>query len=429
MSKQTHKSFTDQGNSIPMSTKAEKGVNRPGWLSGLRSALGLERNIAVMSLAVFLVGAGEELWSRFIPKYLEALGAGPETVGLFGTADDFFDAIYQYPGGYLSDRIGSRRALVSFAGIAVIGYAIYALSGNWPMVFVGLAFVSAWSSMGSPAIFALIGESLPHNRRAMGFTVQSVLKRVPIMISPAIGGLLIAKFGLLTGIRIALVATIVLALMSILGQRRLYIAEAGRAKHEPLGLISHFRGLDVGLKRLLLSDIFIRTCEGMAGVFVVLFVTNVVGLSAPQFGVLVSVQMAASIAVYFPAAALADRYGRKPLVAMTFVCFAAFPLAVILARDFAGMTAAFIIGGLRELGEPARKAMIVDLADPARRGRTVGLYYLIRSLSVTPAAAIGGLLWRVRPPIPFIVAFAVGILGTAVFVATVKVNRGEQPKG
>jgi len=265
----------------------------------------------------------------------------------------------------------------------------------------------------------------------MGFTVQSVLKRVPIMISPAIGGLLIARFGLVTGIRIALVATIVLALVSILGQRRLYIPAAAPTKHEPLGLISHFRGLDAGLKRLLLSDIFIRTCEGMAGVFVVLFVTNVVGLSAPQFGVLVSVQMAASIAVYFPAAALADRYGRKPLVATTFVCFAAFPLAVILARDFAGMTAAFIIGGLRELGETARKAMIVDLADPARRGRTVGLYYLIRSLSVTPAAAIGGLLWRIKPPIPFIVAFAVGIVGTAVFVATVKVKpqREEQPKG
>jgi MFS family permease len=282
--------------------------------------------------------------------------------------------------------------------------------------------------MGSPAIFALIAESLPHNRRVMGFTVQSILKRVPIMISPAIGGLLIAKFGLLTGIRIALVATMVLALMSILGQRRLYLSETGPVKHEPLGLISHFRELDAGLKRLLLSDIFIRTCEGMAGVFVVLFVINIVGLTAPQFGVLVSVQMAASIAVYFPAAALAERYGRKPLVATTFVCFAAFPLAVILARDFAGMTVAFIIGGLRELGEPARKTMIVDLADPGRRGRTVGLYYLIRSLSVTPAAAIGGLLWRIKPPIPFIVAFAAGIVGTMVFVAAVKERKG-QPKG
>ena len=117
---------------------------------------------------------------------------------------------------------------------------------------------------------------------------------------------------------------------------------------------------------------------------------------------------------------LADRYGRKPLVAATFVCFAAFPLGIVLARDFAGMALAFIIGGLRELGEPARKAMIVDLADPARRGRTVGLYYLIRSLSVTPAAAIGGLLWRVKPSIPFVVAFAVGIIGTFLFLVTVK---------
>jgi len=403
-----------------MSAEPGKTIRHARPLGRLRDALGLGRNVAVMSLAVFLVGAGEELWTRFIPKYLEALGAGPATVGLFGTADDFLDAIYQYPGGYLSDRIGSRRALVFFACIATMGYAIYCLSRNWPAVFVGLVFVSAWSSMGSPAIFAMIAENLPFNRRAMGFTVQSVLKRVPTMISPAIGGILIARFGLLSGIRIALVVTIVLALISILGQRRLYLPASEAARHEPLGLISHFRPLDSGLKRLLLSDIFIRTCEGMAGVFVVLFVTNIVHLSAPQFGALVSIQMATSIAVYFPAAALADRYGRKPVVAATFVCFAAFPLSVVLAGNFGGMALAFIIGGLRELGEPARKAMIVDLADPARRGRTVGLYYLIRSLSVTPAAAIGGLLWRIKPPIPFLVAFAVGIIGTLLFIATVK---------
>ncbi|MEA2204952.1 MAG: hypothetical protein QOE77_1728 [Blastocatellia bacterium] len=59
---------------------------------------------------------------------------------------------------------------------------------------------------------------------------------------------------------------------------------------------------------------------------------------------------------------------------------------------------AFIIGGLREIGEPARKAMIVDLAQPEVRARTVGLYYLMRSLAITPAAAIGGLLGRLHPP-------------------------------
>src|SRR5262249_44049876 len=144
-----------------MKAKQEKEKHQTGPLSRLRNALGLERNVTVMSAAVFLVGAGEELWTRFIPKYLQALGAGPATVGLFGTFDDFLDAVYQYPGGYLSDRIGSRRALVLFGSIAAVGYAIYCLSRNWPAFFVGLVFVSAWSSMCSPASFAMIAERLP----------------------------------------------------------------------------------------------------------------------------------------------------------------------------------------------------------------------------------------------------------------------------
>jgi len=31
---------------------------------------------------------------------------------MYGTARDFLDAIYQYPGGAISDRIGTRRALI-----------------------------------------------------------------------------------------------------------------------------------------------------------------------------------------------------------------------------------------------------------------------------------------------------------------------------
>ena len=109
----------------------------------IRDTLGLERNVVVMSLAVFLLGAGEELWKSFLPKYLEVLGASATIIGLFGTARDFLDAIYQYPGGAISDRIGSRRALVLFAGLAAAGYLIYAFSPTWPFVFVGLRYRSA----------------------------------------------------------------------------------------------------------------------------------------------------------------------------------------------------------------------------------------------------------------------------------------------
>ena len=174
------------------------------------------------------------------------------------------------------------------------------------------------------------------------------------------------------------------------------------------------------LKRLLVSDIAIRTCEGMADIFTILYVTNISGITLPQYGVLVAIQLATAIAVYIPSAKIADRIGRKPMVIATFAFFALFPIAVVLAHTFHSLIAAFVIGGLREIGEPARKAMIVDSAHPQLRARTVGLYYLVRSFSITPASVIGGLLWKFEPRIPFIVAGAIGGIGTVLFAVTVE---------
>jgi len=64
--------------------------------------------------------------------------------------------------------------------------------------------------------------------------------------------------------------------------------------------------------------------------------------------------------------------------------------------------------------------MIVDFAEPHLRARSVGLYYLIRSLSISPAAAIGGLLWKIAPETPFIAAGVVGMIGACVFAMTVE---------
>ncbi|MGH9932106.1 MAG: MFS transporter, partial [Pyrinomonadaceae bacterium] len=161
----------------------------------LADYLSLERNVSIASAAVFLLGLGEELWKKFLPKYLEALGASTPIIGLFGTAGDFFDAIYQYPGGWMADRLGRRRAFLIFVALASAGYAVYYFSSSWPLVFLGLALAMAWQSMASPAIFAVIGDALPPERRAMGFTLQSILKRVPIVIAPIIGGAMIVSFG------------------------------------------------------------------------------------------------------------------------------------------------------------------------------------------------------------------------------------------
>ncbi len=398
--------------------KRSSGAKNPGSRRArVANFLGLERNVTIASAAILLIGFGEELWTKFLPKYLEALGATAPIVGLFGTGQDFFDAVYQYPGGWLSDRFGRRRAFLIFIVLASVGYVIYLISPSWPVVFVGLALSLAWHSMASPAIFAVIGDSLPRERRAMGFTMQSILKRVPIVIAPLIGGALIASRGVLPGVHTGLLITLVLAAVTALLVLRINIPVK---RAEAINMRGVWRSFHGALKRLLISDVIIRMCEGMTGVLAILYVTNVQHFSVARYGTLIAIQKTTSILVYIPAGKIADRVGRKPFVIATFFSFALFPLAVVFASNFPLLVVAFIIGGLCEIGEPARKAMIVDFARDDVRARSVGLYYLIRGLSITPAAAIGGLLWKIAPQTPFVIAGAIGIIGTIVFAATVE---------
>lgn len=373
-----------------------------------------------MSVSIFILGLGEELWVRYVPKYLEAFGASVLVVGLYGVLKDSLDAVYQYPGGRLSDTLGTRNSLVLFSSLALCGYLIYFLSNTWFLVFVGTFFVMAWSSFSLPALFAIIGESLPKERRSIAFAVQSILKRVPIILAPPLGGLLIAWFGIVQGVKWALLVTMVLAVLTIILQWLGYERERAEEKIEFKGMISLFKSFNPMLKVLLASDILARLCEGIPEVFIVLYVLNVLQIEPYKFGLLISIQMATSILVYIPVAKLSDRIGRKPFVTLTFTFFSLYPLAIALSNDFVGLILAFIIGGLREIGEPPRKALIVDFAPEKAKGSGVGLYYLLRGLSVAPASFIGGLLYIIAPQFPFFTAFFIGASGAFLFTLVVK---------
>lgn len=390
----------------------------PSFIARLTAALALERNTLAVVAAMFLMALGENLWRRFLPKYLEALGAPIVAIGAYGSAEDALDGLYQYPGGWASDHWGRRRALLRFVSLAALGYVVIAAAPAWPVVFVGLLFIMCWTSMASPTLFAVVGDALPAGRRSVGFSVQSILRRLPMLVAPTLGGLLVAALGVRSGVRVGLVVSVVLAVATLAAVHRMRLDRP--AAHVPANIRAVWRSLPPPLRRLLVSDICIRTCDAMVDVFLVLYAVNVVRIGAPAFGVLIGVQQGTVILSSLPAARLADRIGRKPFVIATFVAFAAFPLTVVSAGSFAGLVAAFVVGGLREIGEPARKALILDLVPPELRARGVGLYYLLRSVAIAPAATIGGVLWKHSPATPFYLAGGIGVLGVILFTLTVE---------
>ena len=370
----------------------------------------------VLAISLFALALGEELWQVYVPAYLTALGASGLVVGLHGSVRDLLDSLYQLPGGYLSDRLGRRRTLLLFTALATLGYAVYAVAPSWPFVILGAVGVMAWKAGAFPTTFGIIGDSVPRDRRAAAFAVQSVLVRVPRVISAPLGGMVIAAVGLIGGFRALCAITVAIGIGVLLMQRWALpddeTARVGARAAAPR------RGLVPQLRQLLVAECLVRIGEGIAASFIVLYVTQVRGVSVAEYGVLYAVQQAIAIVLYLPAGRMADATGRRPLVALTFLFFAAFPLAVRLADGYGALLAAFVVGGLKEFGEPARKSLIVDLAPDDRRASTVGFYYAIRNFLVVPAGLVGGVLWQVSPRLPLDVAFAVSAIGLLVFLLT-----------
>jgi hypothetical protein len=148
---------------------------------------------------------------------------------------------------------------------------------------------------------------------------------------------------------------------------------------------------------------------------------------SPQafFGYLLGVEMTVALLTMAPAAKLAERVGLKPVVALGFFVYGAFPVALVYGPELLApvvpvqwaLGLVFAFSGLRFAGLPSHKALIVGPAAQGAGGRVTGTYYLVRNTLVIPSAAIGGSLWAfVSPGVAFSVAAAIGLAGTGYFL-------------
>ena len=389
----------------------------------VKEFFGLQKSMVGLLAMVVLVGMGEKMGERFLPIYLITLGGGALSVGLLSGMDNLLSALYSFPGGYLADRLGTKKALLVFNLIAMVGFVVVILIPAWQAVIVGSVFFLSWTAISLPATMGLVAQVLPKNRRTMGVTMHSLVRRIPMALGPLVGGACIDIWGLVTGIRIAFIGALAMAAVAAIVQQILIKEDASdqevqatksQAEKNPFRLL---REMNPELRNLLISDILIRFCEQIPYAFVVLWCMEVITmpLTGLQFGLLTTVEMATALLIYIPVAYLADRGQKKPFVQMTFVFFTLFPLVLLFCQSFWPLVGAFVLRGLKEFGEPTRKALIMDLAPENRKAGMFGLYYLLRDMVVSVAAFGGAYLWIIGPEVNLWVAFGFGVLGTCWF--------------
>jgi len=428
----------------------------PDLLDPFRQFFSFERDVLVLSVALFAFSLGFQMTSRYIPRYMSVLGASGFAIGLFGTVQNIIGAAYPYPGGAISDRIGSRLALTLFGVLSTLGFLFWLVAPAvgpltvagvtiepWFWIFVGLFLAQAWKSFGLGATFAIVKQSVPPSKLARGFASTEVFRRIAFLVGPLLAaGVLYWIAGFEAGFQVILAIAIVFGVVATVAQHYRYDAadtQIGDSFEGVAEIRRDLAAMPAELRPLLVADTLVRFANGMVYVFFIIVVTEFleVGLTVGTialdpdvfFGLLLSVEMAVALVSMPVAATLAESVGLKPVVGFGFSVYAVFPVLLILApANAAVLTLLFAYSGLRFAGLPAHKALIVGPAERDTGGRVAGSYYLVRNLVVIPSAALGGaiyggvsvpftdLTYAGHPTVAFALATAIGLVGTGYFL-------------
>lgn len=386
------------------------------------------------------LGLSEEIWSTFLALHLRdqvvASGSLISTaifIGVIGFAKNLLEGFGYIAGGTIAHRLGPRVALAVSALPMVAGFLLMLTgSGPWPIV-VGALLMTNWEPLSVPATFDVIGSHVRKERRTIAFALQSIQKRVPKIAGPAIAGLVFGLAGYWLNLTIAfglvgLAVVLQLALTSHLRPRP-------DPEHVPLKTI--LQTMPKELRHLLTAEIFIRWGDWFARDFAVLYVVSLLTrdwgwtdpAAAATAGGLLALMGATALATYVPIAKWVDRAASpQPFIGTTFLLFSLFPIALVLLPKLcaylglpvtAGLVVAFVINGLRELGEPARKALISTGFPAPIRARAVGLYWGLRSFAFCPAPLVAGVLWStIGPDATFLIGGSIGLMGTVWYALT-----------
>ncbi len=400
--------------------------------------LGLNRATLAVLAVIGCLGLSEEIWSNFVSLHLrdQARAADPAGavveaalyVGILAALKNLLEGFGYIAGGSIAHRMGPRVALAVSALPMAAGFIMMLVgSGPWPIV-VGALLMTNWEPLSVPATFDVVGSEVRKERRTIAFAMQSIQKRLPKVVGPAAGGLAFALVGYWLNLTLAFVFVGLAVILQLLLTNRM--RPRPEPKHVPFRTI--LQTMPPDLKQLLTAEIFIRWGDWFARDFAVLYVVTLLTAewgwtdeaASASAGWLLSIMALTALATYVPVAKWADRSASpKPFIGTTFLLFSLFPICLVLLPKASaalglpvmlGLVVTYMINGLRELGEPARKALISLGFPPEVRARGVGLYWGLRSFAFCPAPIVAALLWRaIGPDLTFLIGGAIGLAGTA----------------
>jgi MFS family permease len=372
----------------------------------------LSRNVIALGLVSLFNDASSEIIYPLLPLFLTAtLGASAQFIGLIEGLTESASSLLKLPAGYLSDRVGRRKALVVFGyGLASAVRPLLAMAtAAWQVL--GLRFIDRiGKGVRSSPRDALIADSVGVERRGLAFGFHRAMDHAGAIIGAIASWWLMNLFaGDYRSVfwAAALPALVGLLILILIVRDTPPSDKVAEGQHEkdaispplplssspPLPLSSSpLHLIDRNFKRYL-GVLLLFTLGNSSDVFLLLRAQQE-GVAAAMIPMLWAVLHASKTVSSIIGGGLSDRFGRKRLIISGWIVYAAIYFGFAIASTQAAIWLLFIIYGIYfGLTEGVEKALVADLTYSELRGTAFGLYNLVIGIGALPASLIMGALW------------------------------------
>jgi MFS family permease len=341
------------------------------------------------------------------------LGASAAALGLVEGLAEAAAQITRVFSGWLSDRLGRRKALtVAGYGLAAVTKPLFPLANSIGLVLVARFVDRIGKGIRGAPRDALVADVTPADRRGAAFGLRQSLDTVGAALGPAAAIALMYLFNddIRTVLWFAVVPAILAVAVLIWGVKE--PAPSPRKTHAPLRakeireLGSAYwlvigAGAVFALARFSEAFLVIRAQGG--------------GLALAWAPAVIGVMSLVYAASAYPAGRLQDRIGARPLLLLGLLALIAADLLLAFGKTLATVFLGIGLWGLHMgLTQGVLAALIAATAPPQLRGTAFGLFGLVTGLAALVASVLAGVLWdRIGPAATFSAgaAFAATALG------------------
>jgi MFS family permease len=367
--------------------------------------------------------------------YVQALGGTGLALGIIGAANFLAMAAVAFPGGYLADKYGRRWLITTMTFGLALSYIFFVLAPTWHFILLG-ATIQGLCLIYQPALFAMVQDSLPPERRGVGTSLIQMIHGTFNTPGPIIGGLLLLQFGLIYSMRIVYVIVMILFLIAAIWRLRLketvksgdpirfrhFISSYPQAIRECC--INVWKTVPRSVLWLLSVQIMFMFSNALVNVINAIYFRDQLGISEELWWLTFIPLLVTMVIFSFPIGKLIDRVGAKIPLALGPIILASALLIFAHGNLYTVMIAMALLSIVFLLVMSSGMTLTAQLVEPENRGKVRGFLNFTGYIATGIGMLIGNYLYDLYPQLPFYLT-----IGLAVPMVLIILFRVHGPQG